>query len=75
MKYGRIHKMECLVMYDLATSERILVRVMRATFNYGFWRDQDYSLITRDIRSPVRPVDAAASTGLTGPLMSVSTRL
>ena len=53
--------MECLVMYNLATSERILVRVMRATFNHGFRRDQDYSLITRDIRSPVRPVDAAAA--------------
>ena len=34
IKYGSIRKMaaECLIMYDLATRERILARVMRAAF-------------------------------------------
>ena len=35
VKHGRLRKMaaECLVMYDLATSERILACVLRETFN------------------------------------------
>ena len=52
---------ECLVMYDLATSERILARVLRATFEKSLRHDQDYSLVRIAIRSPVRPIDVAAA--------------
>ena len=48
-------------MFNLATSERILARALRATFNQSLWNDQDYSLIRIDIRSQVRPFDVAAS--------------
>ena len=52
---------ECLVMYDLAASERILARVLRATYEQSLQHDQDYSLIRIGIRNPVRPADVAAA--------------
>ena len=52
---------ECLVKFNLATSKRLLVRVLRATFNQSRRHNQNYSLIRIDMTSPVRPVDAAAT--------------
>ena len=63
VKYARIRKMaaEYLLMYGLATIERILARVMRAAFNQSFWRGQGNNLIKKDIRSPIRPLDGPAA--------------
>ena len=59
----RVHKMakECLVKYNLATSKRILVRLLRAIFNYRACNGTNRSLVEADIRSPVSPAEAAVS--------------
>ena len=63
VKYRRIHRIatKCLAMHDLAASERILGRVLRATSNQGLQHNRDHSLLRLDFRSPMKPADMAAS--------------
>ena len=63
IKYRRIRRMatECLARHNQATSERVLARLLKATFKQSLWHEWNDGLVKCDIGSPVRATDVAAT--------------